>query len=241
MARSIMVLWKEGDAAGFTDILPLEWFSANGTFESKTHIVEGKHRGRNWRGRARSDLVVHGLTADLNYMNHQKFNGEHGMHIGTMRICFDGRERAVAKEVLWKDEETEDFERQSVDITIGEPPASDIALPPKRIKAVAFRVLRDTITSQEVKQLHGGKCQICGTGIALPDGTNYAEAHHIKPLGMKHKGPDVRQNIICVCPNHHVELDYGLRELRLADLERNPAHEIDKQYIDYHNERIFIR
>jgi predicted restriction endonuclease len=56
--------------------------------------------------------------------------------------------------------------------------------------------------------LHEYRCQICGKRIALPDGGFYAEAHHIRPLGSPHNGPDHVGNILCVCPNHHVALDY---------------------------------
>ncbi|MCX5892441.1 MAG: HNH endonuclease, partial [Deltaproteobacteria bacterium] len=58
--------------------------------------------------------------------------------------------------------------------------------------------------------------------------------HHIKPLGSPHDGPDVRENILCVCPNHHVMLDYGVIELDGVQL---PG--IGREYINYHNEHIF--
>jgi hypothetical protein len=49
---------------------------------------------------------------------------------------------------------------------------------------------------------------MCGTrleGLAGP----YAEAAHIRPLGAPHHGPDTPENILCLCPNHHVLLDHG--------------------------------
>ena len=241
MACSIMVRWKEGEIAGFTDILPLEWFATEGALSERTHTVEGNWGGGNWRGLARFDLVVHGLIADLNYEKHREFNNDHRMEIGIMRIQFGDTGRANAKKVLWKAADEKSFRNASVDITVGEPSPSDAAEPPKRVKSVAYRVLRDTKTSQEVKLLHGGECQICGHGITLPDGTKYAEAHHIQPLGGKHKGLDIRENIVCVCPNHHVELDYGLREIRLEELRITPTHAIGKKYVDYYNRAIVVR
>lgn len=59
-------------------------------------------------------------------------------------------------------------------------------------------------------------------------------AHHIKPLGGEHNGPDVRENILCVCPNHHALLDYGAIKLDPMLLKG-----IERKYIDYHNEKIF--
>ena len=75
------------------------------------------------------------------------------------------------------------------------------------------------------------KCQICGMTLTIKDGKPYAEAHHIKPLGNPHNGPDVRGNILCVCPNHHVLLDYGAIKLDIKKLEG-----VKKIYIDYHKE-----
>ena len=37
----------------------------------------------------------------------------------------------------------------------------------------------------------------------------YAEGAHIKPLGKPHNGPDEVENILCLCPNHHVLFDRG--------------------------------
>ncbi|MBT6251913.1 MAG: hypothetical protein HOI84_01280, partial [Flavobacteriaceae bacterium] len=30
---------------------------------------------------------------------------------------------------------------------------------------------------------------------------------HIKPLGRPHSGPDVKENLLCLCPNHHDQFD----------------------------------
>jgi len=41
-------------------------------------------------------------------------------------------------------------------------------------------------------------------------GFDVAEVVGMEPLGTPHNGPDVYENIVCVCPNHHVLLDYGV-------------------------------
>jgi 5-methylcytosine-specific restriction enzyme A len=71
------------------------------------------------------------------------------------------------------------------------------------------RIIRDTKVSAWVKLVNEYQCQICGMSLQLDSGQFYAEAHHIRPLGNEHNGPDVVENVICVCPNHHVLLDYG--------------------------------
>jgi predicted restriction endonuclease len=111
---------------------------------------------------------------------------------------------------------------------------------PDRTKTTIFRIIRDTTLTKQLKQLHNHKCQLCGKTIILPSGKGYSEAHHIQPLGLDHKGPDVAENIIIVCPNHHVMLDYGVIELSKKDITFIKGHDIDQRYIDYHNNRIAL-
>jgi HNH endonuclease len=119
------------------------------------------------------------------------------------------------------------------------PPATDLAdAPPERIQTTTYRVLRDTELARRVKVIHEFKCQLCGHTIELPDGSRYAEAHHIQPLGEPHNGPDVIGNILCLCPNHHAELDYRVSAITIARLRRSDAHPIDPRYVDYHNRLI---
>lgn len=110
--------------------------------------------------------------------------------------------------------------------------------PPGRVKATTYRVLRDTALARQVKEMHRYRCQICGETILLPGGAPYAEAHHIQPLGAEHKGLDVLGNILCLCPNHHVELDYCAILIDVERLRHVPGHVLDPRYIEYHNSRV---
>ena len=128
-------------------------------------------------------------------------------------------------------------------VTVATPPQSPIAsdfgdVPPGRVLTTAYRILRDSKISRNVKQLRNYECQICGSTISLPDGSLYAEAHHIQPLG-GHDGPDISENIICVCPNHHAMLDYGVIPLSLDDLRAIEGHSIGERFVAYHNEQIW--
>jgi predicted restriction endonuclease len=113
--------------------------------------------------------------------------------------------------------------------------AADIDEPVEtaRVRQEVYRILRDTARAREIKAAHQYRCQICNNRLTLSDGSHYAEAHHVQPLGRPHNGPDIGENIICVCPNCHVLLDYGSKKLDRAQLE-----DIDQIYIDYHNARI---
>ncbi len=108
----------------------------------------------------------------------------------------------------------------------------------RRRATVTDRILRDTAASARVKALHRYRCQICGATIRLPDGSLYAEGHHIQPLGSPHDGPDIETNILCVCPNHHVELDYGCRRIDISALRRVRSHRVESLFVDYHNTRV---
>ncbi|TDQ93248.1 HNH endonuclease [Paraburkholderia silvatlantica] len=120
------------------------------------------------------------------------------------------------------------------------PTASDLQelSAPERVHTETYRVLRDTQLARKLKALHKNVCQICGTTLRLADGTTYSEAHHIRPLGAPHDGPDVAGNIIVLCPNHHVLFDYGALTLDADKLSIVHGHYIEEQYVEYHNEII---
>ncbi len=123
---------------------------------------------------------------------------------------------------------------------VPEPPlAIDIDCPTGREEVTIYRIIRDTLLARQVKQLHNYQCQLCDHTIVLPDGNRYAEAHHVQPLGAPHDGPDVLENIVCVCPNHHAELDYGVRTLNHTDLNLADGHSVGIRFLSYHNSKVY--
>lgn len=50
----------------------------------------------------------------------------------------------------------------------------------------------------------------------------YAEGAHIRPLSTR-GGPDTEENLLCLCPNHHVSFDrgalYPTTDLDIVDAE----------------------
>jgi putative restriction endonuclease len=118
---------------------------------------------------------------------------------------------------------------------------------PKRKQYISQRIVRDTKTSLYVKELYDYKCQICNIQIATPVG-HYAESAHVKAVGNPHNGPDTKENIICLCPNHHVMFDLGMISIDenfniigvlSGMLNLHPKHKIDKEFIIYHREHFF--
>ncbi len=64
------------------------------------------------------------------------------------------------------------------------------------------------------------------------------EAHHLKPLGTPQIGPDIESNIIVVCPNYHVLLDYGSIEINQKSF-KSIKYNINNEMIYYHSKYIF--
>lgn len=118
------------------------------------------------------------------------------------------------------------------------PKAFDIeeVVTPDRVLTQTFRILRDTELSRKIKALHKNTCQVCGETLRLSNGETYAEAHHIQPLGAPHNGPDVAENIVVLCPNHHVLFDYGAVRIAAKELRVVHGHVLGSTYVAYHNE-----
>jgi putative restriction endonuclease len=129
---------------------------------------------------------------------------------------------------------------------IAEEPAGYSAAARQELRA--SRIVRDTAQSRRIKALHNHSCQICGVRLECPAGP-YAEAAHIRPLGTPHDGPDTADNILCLCPNHHVLFDNGAisvaEDLSLigapGSLTVHKDHRINRDHLAYHREHFLVR
>jgi hypothetical protein len=117
-----------------------------------------------------------------------------------------------------------------------EPVASEVEFvgPSLRVPTVVSRIARDSGIVRKLKIKYGFRCQICGHRIELRSGF-YCEAHHLRPLGSPHDGPDLESNLILVCPNHHTQLDFAAIPLDPQSL-RFSLHSIDPSHLEYHNQ-----
>ncbi len=107
---------------------------------------------------------------------------------------------------------------------------------PQRTSQTVFRIIRQTRLIEQLKLIYDNCCQICGLAIQVAHGT-YSEGHHVRPRSRK--GPDVIENILILCPNHHVLRDYGGIRLDLADIRLDSRHRVSNQYIEWHNNHFF--
>lgn len=118
---------------------------------------------------------------------------------------------------------------------------------PSRAQSVTQRVIRNSAVTQWVKDVHGHVCQVCGIRLEV-DGGAYAEGAHIRALGHPHDGPDVVENVLCLCPNDHVLFDKGAIYIKdgkvhraadrapLRTLRTHLRHPLDEAAISYHRE-----
>jgi len=122
---------------------------------------------------------------------------------------------------------------------------------PTRSYATVNKLNRNIKLSEKIKSLYDYKCQICNTRLNSPSGP-IAIGAHIKPLGKPHNGPDVIQNMLCLCPNHHDQFDsfsfyiepnnfeiIGLNNLNNKKITINKKHKIDKDFLIYHKHEFF--
>ncbi|MFE6744750.1 YDG/SRA domain-containing protein [Kitasatospora purpeofusca] len=119
---------------------------------------------------------------------------------------------------------------------------------PSRVETTAQRIVRSTAVANYVKKVHDFHCQVCGTRLTAPT-CPYAEAAHIRGLGRPHHGPDIADNVLCLCPNHHTLFDFGMLiiddDLTVTDrssgtvigqLREAPGHQVDREHLAYHRE-----
>jgi predicted restriction endonuclease len=116
---------------------------------------------------------------------------------------------------------------------------------PDRKKVVTQRIVRSSEVVEYVKGMYDHTCQICSVRLSVGDGRGYSEGAHIRALGGLHRGPDLAPNVLCLCPNCHVQFDRGaivvaadrtiLREGKPAGLLTvREAHNIGEDFLEYH-------
>ncbi|MBD2095448.1 HNH endonuclease [Trichocoleus sp. FACHB-591] len=111
-----------------------------------------------------------------------------------------------------------------------------------------LRIVRDTNQARRIKELYDYCCQVCSTRFEGAVGP-YAEAAHIRPLGIPHNGCDSVDNLLCLCPNHHVLFDYGAfsvaDNLSLIGIEGVltviAEHKIHPDNLRYHREHYYLK
>ena len=114
-------------------------------------------------------------------------------------------------------------------------------------------IFRDKLERKEGISLSGDCCIVCGWNEKNINGNILVIGAHVRPFESV-SDYDKRDNIIGLCPNHHIEYDVGnitidpVRFLCIHRDHKNPFHlkkiigkinHIQKGYFDYHRKNIF--
>ena len=80
--------------------------------------------------------------------------------------------------------------------------------PAERAPHTLNRIVRNVKFAEQIKEFYNNTCQVCNVFLKTPtDGLGISVAAHIKALGKPHNGPDIKENMLCLCPNHHAQFD----------------------------------
>ncbi len=109
------------------------------------------------------------------------------------------------------------------------------------------RLITETEAGRQLKELYHYRCQICGVRLTTPIGP-YVEVVHIRPRTTPHDGPDSGENMLCLCPNHHIL--FALGSIAIADdfsllgqpgqLTLDFRHRINKEHLRYHRQHCWL-
>lgn len=205
------ILWNEMDAAGCTDVLPVEWFDNTGHCNGLLHDVIGLRGGIR---RAQFDLTVRNKHAKFNYEKYDHFNSTQGMLIGVMKLEFIDDSRSQVHQVLWKWKNKTEFVKVDVTCVVAyddldtnvEPVANEGRaqivrhLRRERDHSLAARKKQKVLTTTGRLS-----CEACGFDFAQTYGSigiGFAEVHHRRPLaeGEREVGLD---GLAILCSNCH--------------------------------------
>ena len=119
----------------------------------------------------------------------------------------------------------------------------------ERFQSTTTRLKRNPKISERIKQLYDYRCQVCNVLLETPSGP-IAIGAHIKPLGRPHSGPDVKENLLCLCPNHHDQFDalafsiepsirkiVGLNDFEGISLNVDKRHKLGEEFLRHHWQR----
>lgn len=157
-------------------------------------------------------------------------------------------ERGKSGFLVWRYRLVQDPDPVETDLTPPFEMEDEVA---RRPSTSVQRIVRNGRLSQKVKELHDHQCQMCGVRLETPGGP-YAEGAFIRPLGKPHNGPMSTDNLLCLCPNHHVLFNLGSivisDELLVTDvasgqthakLRTVEGHSVDPSHLAYHR-RLFV-
>ena len=121
------------------------------------------------------------------------------------------------------------------------PPQTDVAEYARREVVISTlkKYKRDPFFSKKVKHNYGNRCAICG----IPNEAALVEAAHVRPVHAD--GPDLEENGIALCANHHKLFDSGYITIKFLNegageviVSSGAPSELKEHLAEYENRRI---
>ena len=119
-----------------------------------------------------------------------------------------------------------------------------------RAEVTYEKIKRIRENTKKIKIMYDYKCQVCEKKLDVPSGNPISIGAHIKAVGRPSNGPDVVENMLCLCPNHHAQFDrysfyidpdnFEIKGLQLFEnkkIFKHQKHNIDSQFLRYHFEQ----
>jgi hypothetical protein len=118
--------------------------------------------------------------------------------------------------------------------------AEDTALVSRRLQEMQAQV-RNPKNVRELKSLYVHTCMFCGKQTIVGVGPEkfYSEGAHIKPVGEPHNGPDVKSNMLLLCPEHHLQFDRGVLSMIKNDSAFKIISKVPGDYL--HGKQVEVR
>jgi putative restriction endonuclease len=118
-----------------------------------------------------------------------------------------------------------------------------------RTEVTSSRPDRKVELSERIKGIYEYKCQVCKVYLKRPHGA-IAISAHIKQLGKPDNGPDIEENMLCLCPNCHAQFDahsfyidpktrrvHGVQEYEGKKINLSNKHKLDSSFLEYHKKK----
>lgn len=233
----LTVLWHNPESAGYTDLLPEDWFLKERVLNKCTHAVLGPKSGSR---EAKCNVTIHATHAILDYEPFAAFNLKNAMYLGMMRVEFTDISRTSVTQILWKDQESASFELCSTTISRKQPNERDAELDEEILEILTTegrrRIVAHLRRERSQKLIAGKKravsslaCEACA--FKFEDkygelGKTYCEVHHRKPLAETDEVETTLADLAILCSNchrmiHRTEPMLSVEDFREAYLTTN--------------------
>ncbi len=110
----------------------------------------------------------------------------------------------------------------------------------------------DSLIGLQLRDDYDNRCQICGNTISIPGKGNYSMIRYLKPPDPPHNGPDIRENMMVLCPSHNAEMAFGVffidnatmkiihhniaNQYHDSPIRLNEDHQLSHEYLEYHKD-----